>query len=251
MGSAPSNPLVKRLTRPQRVCDTVGMETQLELTNVPGTPILVGVGGSHAYGLNHADSDVDYRGCYVAPTRAFFGLHQPAETYTRGDPDVSLHEIRKFLILAAKGNPTILETFFYSHYTHQTATGSLLIENRHRFITSKIKAAHIGYAREQFRRLRERQGSFSSDTAKRTEKHARHMFRLMQLAERALTTGEYQIRVEDPDEVFALGRLPFEEMVALAESEFERLDTIESVLPPEPDMVFIDNLLVAIRGAFL
>lgn len=227
------------------------METELELTNVPGTPVLVGVGGSHAYGLNHIHSDVDYRGCYVAPTREFFGLHQPAETYTRNDPDVSLHEIRKFLMLAAKGNPTILETFFYSHYTHRTPTGDLLVEHRDQFITSKIKAAHIGYAREQFRRLKERQGSFSSDTAKRTEKHARHMFRLMQLAERALTTGEYKIRVDNPDEIFALGRLPFEDMVALAESEFERLDAIESVLPPEPNMEFIDNLLVAIRGAFL
>lgn len=233
------------------MCDTPTMETELDLSNVPGTPVLVGVGGSHAYGLNHADSDVDYRGCYVAPTRAFFGIKRPAESYTRANPDVALHEVGKLLVLAAKGNPTVLESLYYDRYTHRTDVGDLLIENRDLFLTGKIKNAHIGYAREQFRRLKERQTSFSSDTAKRTEKHARHMFRLMQLAERALTTGEYRVRVDNPDEVFALGRLPYDEMVALAESEFDRMDTLESVLPPEPDMEAINDLLVEIRETYL
>jgi hypothetical protein len=229
------------------VCHAVGMETELNLTEVPGTPVLVGVGGSHAYGLAHAESDVDYRGCYVAPTRAFFGLTPPKQTYDRHDPDLAMHEVGKTLQLASGGNPTVLELFFYEDYACRTEVGDLLIANSDLFITGKIRDTHLGYARQQFTRLIQRQGSFSSDTAKRTEKHARHMFRLMQLAEDALTTGVYTLQVRDRDEIFALGKLPIDEMTARAEAEFDRLNTIESVLPPAPDMEAINNLLVHIR----
>lgn len=228
------------------------MEHELDLTNVPGTPVLVGVGGSHAYGLATESSDVDYRGCFVAPTRAFFGLRFPTETYDRHEPnDIALHEVGKMLRLAAAANPTVLEVFFYSDYAVRTDIGDLLIENRDLFITSKIRETHVGYARSQFSRLERRQGSFSADTAKRTEKHARHLLRLVQQAERALTTGVFDIAVQDRDEIFAFGQLEYEEMVEQAEDVIERVKNVESVLPPEPDMEAIDDLLVGIRESFL
>jgi predicted nucleotidyltransferase len=228
------------------------METELDLTDVPGTPVLVGVGGSHAYGLAHVNSDVDYRGCYVAPTREFFKLTSPQDSYVRTGPtDVALHEVGKFLRLAAGANPTILESFHYSDYSHRTAVGDLLIEKRRLFLTSKIRDTHLGYAYSQFRRLTNRQGSFSSDTAKRTAKHARHMLRLIQLAETALRTGEYNIVVEDPEALFAFGELPHDEMTARAEREFSRVSDVESVLPAGPDIDAINDLLIVIREDFL
>ena len=227
------------------------MEHSLDLTEVPGTPVLVGVGGSHAYGMAHAESDVDYRGCYVAPTREFFGLHKPKETYDRHDPDVAMHEIGKTLWLASKGNPTVLELFFYSEYAVRAPVGDLLIANRDLFITERIRSTHIGYAFEQFNRLKRREGSFSSDTAKRTEKHARHILRLVLLAESTLTTGVFDIRVRDRDEIFAFGKLPHEEMLAQAEAQINRVKSVPSVLPPEPDMEAINDLLVSIREAEL
>lgn len=228
------------------------MEHTIDLTEVPGTPVLVGVGGSHAYGMAHAESDVDYRGCYVAPTTEFFGLHKPQETYDRHDPDVAMHEVGKTLWLASKGNPTVLELFFYSEYAVRTDIGDLLIANRDLFITERIRSTHVGYAYEQFNRLKRREsGSFSSDTAKRTEKHARHILRLVQLAERTLTTGVFDIVVPDRDEIFAFGKLPVEEMLVRAEAEIERVKDVPSVLPPDPDMEAINDLLVTIRWSML
>lgn len=224
------------------------MTESLDLSGVPGTPVLVGVGGSHAYGLAHAGSDIDYRGCYVVPTREFFGLNKPKETYDRHDPDMALHEVGKLLWLASKANPTVLELFFYSEYPVRTEIGDLLIANRDLFITERIRSTHIGYAYEQFSRLKRREGSsFSADTAKRTEKHARHILRLVLLAERTLTTGEFDIVVRDRDEIFDFGKLPYEEMLERAEAEIERVKDMPSVLPPEPDMQAIDDLLVQIR----
>jgi predicted nucleotidyltransferase len=223
------------------------MEHSLDLSEVPGTPVLVGVGGSHAYGLATVDSDVDYRGCYVAPTRDFFRLSYPTETYDRHDPDIALHEVGKLLRLASAANPTVLEVFFYADYPVRTDIGDLLIKNRDLFITGKIRDTHVGYARSQFERLKRRQNSFSADTAKRTEKHARHLLRLVRQAERALTTGDFDIAALDRDEIFAFGELPHADMVRKAEKEIERVKNVESILPPEPNMEAIEDLLVQIR----
>lgn len=223
------------------------MEHQLDLGEVPGVPALVGVGGSRAYGLATVDSDTDYRGCYVAPTREFFRLTSPTETYDRHDPDVALHEVGKLLRLASAANPTVLEIFFYSEYVVLDYVGNLLIDNRDLFVTDKIRASHLGYARSQFTRLQRRESSFSSDTAKRTAKHARHLLRLVRQAERALTTGTFDIAALDREEIFAFGELPYADMVLQAEREIARVEAVESVLPPEPDMAAIDALLIHIR----
>lgn len=227
------------------------MKHDLDLSEVPGTPVLVGVGGSHAYGLATVDSDVDYRGCYVAPTREFFRLVTPQETYDRHDPDVALHEVGKLLRLASGANPTVLEVFFYSEYAIRTEIGDLLIENRYLFITEQIRATHVGYARSQFERLKRRRSSFSADTAKRTEKHARHLLRLVRQAERALTTGEFDIADLDRDEIFAFGELPYTEMARRAEHEIERVASVPSILPPKADLKAVDDLLIKIREVSL
>lgn len=224
--------------------------TDLTLSEVPGTPVLVGIGGSHAYGLATPASDTDYRGCYVAPTRDFFRLNKPAETYDRHDPDVALHEVGKLLWLATAANPTVLEVFYYSEYIVRTKVGEALIDHRDLFITDKIRDTHIGYARAQFERLKRREGSFSADTAKRTAKHARHMLRLVRQAERALTTGVFDITVQDREEIFDFGELAHDEMCRRAEEEIERVKSAPSVLPPAPDTDAIDNLLILIREGY-
>lgn len=223
------------------------MVNDIDVSEIPGVVILLGIGGSRAYGLATPNSDTDYRGCYVTPTREFFRLISPVEAYTRNDPDVSLHEVGKFLRLAVAANPTILETFFYDTYVIRNPIGDLLIENRDLFVTDKIRASHVGYARSQFERLKRRENSFSSDTAKRTAKHARHLLRLVRQAERALTTGTFDIAALDREEIFAFGELPFYDMVQKAEQEIAWVSLVRSVLPPEPDMKAIDNLLIEIR----
>jgi predicted nucleotidyltransferase len=222
------------------------MESELNLSDLPGLPVLVGIGGSHAYGLATPESDIDYRGCYVAPTRAFFGLTSPEETYDRHDPDMALHEVGKLLRLAMSANPTVLELFFYDTYVAKNEIGDLLIANRDLFITSKIRATHMGFAMSQLGRLKNREDS-ESPRDKRVSKHARHLLRLIQQAERALSMGVFDIRVADREEIFAFGQLPYDEMVRQAQVAVDRLETVESVLPAEPDIDAINDLLVRIR----
>lgn len=223
------------------------MEHSVDLTDVPGNVALLGVAGSHAFGMARPGSDVDYRGCYVAPTRALFGLRLPPDSYSHKDPDVAMHEVGTFVRYAAAANPTALEALHYSEYVIKDHIGDLLLAKRGLFITDKIRDTHLGFAESQFKRLTKRLDSFSSKTAKRTEKHARHTLRVIRLTEKALTTGVYDLVVDDPEEIFAFGELDHDEMSRRAAVEITRIRSLKSVLPHGPDFKAINDLLVNIR----
>ena len=46
-------------------------------------PLFVTVSGSHIYGFNSPDSDVDLRGCHQLPLESIVGLKAPTETIDR------------------------------------------------------------------------------------------------------------------------------------------------------------------------
>src|SRR3712207_6802639 len=71
--------------------------------------ILQGIVGSTAYGLAREGSDVDRLGVFVTPTEELFYIAAPRQTIVTHKPDQTLHEIGKYVSLALKCNPTILE----------------------------------------------------------------------------------------------------------------------------------------------
>jgi hypothetical protein len=212
------------------------------------TDILVGVVGSHAYGLNHADSDVDLRGIFVAPTKDILGLQSVIETIDQTNPDICKHEVHKFMRLALAGNPNIMEMLYLDNYVKLDEYGKKLIEIRQCFLSDRVRHSYGGYAISQMKRLVNRgDGSFSSDTRKRTAKHARHCFRLIQQGNDLLTTGVLKVKVDDPEYLFWLGDQDVDKLEQLFTEEFGKLDTIKTVLPPEPDWEKVNEVLLWIR----
>lgn len=70
--------------------------------------------GSHAHGLATPESDYDYRGVYVIPTKDILslGFNYKGSHWIEGETeDNTSYEIGHFLHLATKCNPTILEVF--------------------------------------------------------------------------------------------------------------------------------------------
>ena len=128
--------------------------------------LLSGIVGSTAYGLNGPDSDIiDRLGTYAAPTVQFHGLHPPvdkAASRVTTNPDVTMHEVGKFVKLCLGGNPTAMELLWLKGYETLTPLGQDLIDIRTSFLsTKKVLDAYLGYATQQFRRLSERNdGSF-------------------------------------------------------------------------------------------
>lgn len=220
--------------------------------------ILHGVVGSHAYGLNHANSDEDTAGIFRAPMKLVLGLSGYSETITRtdkedkdADPDYTFHEVKKFMQLAAKANPTAMEYLWLNEYLTLTPNGELLIAHRREFLTQNVRNSYGGYARQQLVRFKST-GNFGADLKKRSAKNARHLTRLVIQGKEILETGNLTIKlselhvnlcnymsdlcIEDP-----------EHFIECAELMLEDLDNCKSELPHEVNMELLNELLYQIR----
>jgi predicted nucleotidyltransferase len=225
----------------------------MEMATAP--VILEGIVGSTAYGLATATSDVDKLGVKLLPNRHFLGLETPSEgslSQVTTDPDTTYHDIGKYCRLALTCNPTAMELMWLPNYTKTTDVGEWLIDNRMSFISAeKVRNSFMGYASSQFKRLSERQHSFSSDTKNRTQKHARHLLRLMHQGYTLYTTGVLPIQLEDPQRYHEFGALveanPNHARQTL--EEYTRMfDLATPVIPLEADRELVDHFVFGVRS---
>lgn len=220
--------------------------------------LLKGVVGSTAYGLNHAGSDVDYLGVFAADTKEVVGLQQIKESIVTHDPDTTMHEAKKFVLLCLKGNPSVSELLWLDAYEEVNDLGAELLALRWKFLSApRVRDAYLGYAKVQFHRLQNRgDGSFSADTRKRSEKHARHLVRLVEQGFQLYTSGELVVNLRSnasgitPQEVVGISQKILaepewaEEYLQQAESRF---DSARTPLPENPDVGAVERWLLWVR----
>lgn len=215
----------------------------------PNNIILEGITGSTAYGLATENSDIDIKGIFLADTKDILSLYEIKETKNHTDPDWCYHEIGKFIKLAIKCNPTILELLFLDEYTELNDIGRLLIKNRNLFLSNIAFKSYGGYAMSQVHKLNSSNGVYGNGRTNRFEKHTRHCFRLLYQGRELLETGKITVKVT-PDmreELFAIGKLPVNEVISRFEDEFKKFDKISSCLPDKPNSQLISDMLVNIR----
>lgn len=215
----------------------------------PDNIILEGITGSKAYGLDHADSDTDIKGIFVAKTTDVLSLEKHKETYDNKDPDWCYHEVEKFMKLAMKCNPTILEMLFLDGYLELTKHGKMLVDNRHIFLSKKASLSYGGYAMSQAKKLNAKDGKYGNGKNKRYAKHSRHLLRLMIQGKELLETGDITVRVtpEQRKEIFAFGELSPQQIIDRFTELDAEMKAINSVLPDEPDKEAINKILLKIR----
>jgi len=213
----------------------------------------MGIVGSTAYGLDHAGSDIDRLGVYVAPIDDVLGIENVTETIVQHEPDIVVHEVAKLVRLALRCNPTITETLWLGKYEQSTHDGRELVRNRRRFLSAKcVRGSYLGYASDQFKRIKRRESNdFSSDTKHRVRKHSIQMRRLAIQGAHLWRTGELVLKVDDPQAYFDFGDAvqagdlwPVESLMVWAEKQFEPKDC---ALPEMPDRWLANELVVDIR----
>lgn len=221
--------------------------------------ILIGIVGSHAYGLNTPTSDVDRAGIFVLPTREILGLGKHKETVHQvkvdGETDLTMHEVGKYISLALQANPTALEYLWLDSYESIDQYGQMLLSVREAFLSQRVRDSYIGYATQQAHRLVNRGGTFDPDLAKRTAKHARHCTRLLIQVEHLMEKGSMKVRLTDEQVKFcrAMGALAESDHERFAKEALERVEHLKglsTVLPREPDWDTANDVLLQIRGAF-
>jgi uncharacterized protein len=126
--------------------------------------IIIGLVGSHGYGLSRPSSDQDYRGIFIAPKVYYLGsatIDQKDAGWSEpgildfldNNQDTAIYELRKYIQLAANANPNILELLWLSEYPLITPVGKKLLANRQLFLSKKAKHTFSGYAAAQIRKI--------------------------------------------------------------------------------------------------
>ena len=116
--------------------------------------ILLGLGGSHAYGTNVEGSDVDVRGVAVRTKRQILtgcDYEQVCDSTT----DTTVYSFDKIVKLLCSCNPNTIEMLGLKpeHYLYLHPLGQELIDNRQLFLSKRAAHSFGGYATQQLRRL--------------------------------------------------------------------------------------------------
>lgn len=212
--------------------------------------LLRGIGGSTAYGLAREGSDQDMIGVFGHPTSAFWSLEKPQESIVRHEPgDEAYHELEKFLRLACKSNPTVLEILALDSYVERNAWGEVLIEHRSAFLSERyVMNAFIGYSESQFRKMVQ---AGNADARSRSPKNARHMIRLLEQGHHLYATGELRVKVPDPQRYWDYETWNIEQMKDEFTRMWELFVSAKTCLPSEPDMRTVNRILYEYRAAHL
>lgn len=116
--------------------------------------ILLGLGGSHAYGTNIEGSDVDIRGCALN-TKEEILTNQNFEQFVNEATDTTIYSFNKLLHLLSNCNPNTIEILGLKeeHYLYKNKIGQELLDNKKLFLSQKAVQSFGGYASAQLRRL--------------------------------------------------------------------------------------------------
>jgi len=219
---------------------------------------------SQAYGTSTPESDTDYRGVAIPPLPYYYGfLNHFEQAESKGDPDVTVMDIRKFFRLATDCNPNIIELLFTdpSDWVEWSFVWSTIVSRRDLFLSQKARHTFSGYGISQLKRLKLHLGRTPSDT-KRGElerrygydtKFGMHVVRLLRMGEEILTRGEVIVRRPDAEELLSIrnGAWSFEKLETWALEMDAKIHSLSSCLPKEPDRKALDAMLISVTEQFL
>lgn len=136
--------------------------------------ILLGLGGSHAYGTNTAHSDIDFRGITLNLPSDLLGLTE-FEQYEDSGTDTVIYSFRKIVKLLLECNPNTCEILGLDgdQYLIKTELGQELIDHTSLFLSKRAVKTFSGYAGAQLRRL---QNALARDSMPQEERE-QHVLR--------------------------------------------------------------------------
>ena len=116
--------------------------------------ILLGLGGSHAYGTETETSDLDVRGCALN-SKSEILCNENFEQVTDILTDTTVYSFTKLIQLLTDCNPNTIEILGLKpeHYLYLSDIGREMLDNRKMFLSRKAISSFSGYATAQFRRL--------------------------------------------------------------------------------------------------
>ncbi|MBI3427521.1 MAG: nucleotidyltransferase domain-containing protein [Acidobacteria bacterium] len=208
--------------------------------------------GSRAYGLEHEHSDTDRRGIYLPPADLHWSLYGVPEQLENQETEECYWELQKFLLLALKANPNILECLYTPLVEHATPLAAELLDMREAFLSQLVYQTYNGYVMSQFKKLEQDMRAHGS----LKWKHAMHLIRLLYAGIGTLRDGQVPVHVgAQRDELLAIrnGEVAWEEVNALRLRLHQEFDGALNFtrLPEQPAYAKANAFLLKARRAMV
>ena len=205
----------------------------MDRSRVEENMILYGTTGSRAYGTHTPDSDYDKMGVFVEPKDYVMGLYeiQHSTDKTEGS-DNTAYSLRKFVRLAAKGNPTVMELLWLPHYDIKTPVGDIVRNFREYFVSKDSGKRYLGYLHSQKQSLTGQK----THAVKRPDlierygydtKFAMHAVRLGMQGIEFLSEGRIKLPIQGDD---------LKTLLAIRSGKFSKIEVLEIIDDLEADL---------------
>jgi uncharacterized protein len=206
--------------------------------------------GSRAYGLATDESDTDRRGIYLPPAELHWSLYGVPEQLENDENQEAYWELQKFLIMALKANPNVLECLYTPLVEHATPLAQELLAMRSAFLSRMVYQTYNGYVMSQFKRMQ-------ADIRNHGDvkwKHVMHLIRLLLAGIHALQHGEIRVDVGSQRDLLSeikSGAMPWDEVELLRLQLHAEFDAAfeQTKLPERPDYERASAFLVNARRA--
>jgi len=208
--------------------------------------------GSRAFGLDDERSDTDLRGIYLPPAQLHWSMDGVPEQLENKENEECYWELQKFLLLALKANPNVLECLNTPLIEYKNEIADELLSIKNAFLSKLVYQTYNGYVMSQFKKLEQDLRAIGEIRWK----HAMHLIRLLLQGIEIMKTGELTIKVsENRDKLMAIkrGELMWESVNdwrLMLHKEFEQ-SLAATNLPERPAYEKVNAFLIKARKAMV
>lgn len=204
--------------------------------------------GSRAYGLDQEGSDTDRRGVYLPPADLHWSLFGVPEQLEDQGSQECYWELQKFLTMALKANPNVLECLYSPMVEHATDLAKEMLAMRDQFLSKLVYQTYSGYVASQFKKMQ-------ADVRNRGEvkwKHVMHLLRLLLSGIFILKEGTVLVHVAENRERFLAirrGEVPLDDIDDWRLELHRQFDAAyeSSKLPDRPNYKAANDFLIEAR----
>ena len=181
-----------------------------------------------------------------------WSLNGVPEQLENKDNEECYWELQKFLMMALKANPNILECLYTPLVVHATPLAQELLNMRSVFLSKLVYQTYNGYVMSQFKKLEQDIRTIGEIKWK----HAMHLIRLLSSGVIALKEEYVPVNVSAQREMLLAirrGEMPWEELNDLRLSLHKDFDSAFATtrLPDRPDVERANAFLIKARRSMI
>jgi uncharacterized protein len=208
--------------------------------------------GSQAFGLDDDTSDTDRRGFFLPPADLQWSLFGVPEQLENDAQQEAYWEVQKFIVLALKANPNVLECLYTPLVELAAPIAQELLAEREMFLSKLIYQTYNGYVMSQFKKMQQHLQNYGEIKWK----HAMHLIRLLLSGITALNERVIPVRVEENrDQLLAIrrGEMTWETVNEWRVELHQAFDNAfrRTSLPDRPDYERANDFLLRARRSAL